>query len=140
MTSTWVQDLLSGRAVVPPAARLLGLELLDHDAEAMTIEVAFTARDDFLNTVGHVQGGILCAMLDATMGAAVVATLGQGEWAPTTDLHAQFHAPARVGRLVGRGRVTRRGGSLAFLAGELTDPDDVVVASAIATAAIRRRA
>jgi hypothetical protein len=28
-------------------------------------------------------------MLDDTLGPALVATLGDGEWAPTTDLHVQ---------------------------------------------------
>ncbi len=78
MTSSWVRDLFEGRATPPPAATLLGFELRAFDPEAMTIEVGFTARAEFLNTMGHVQGGMLCAMLDSTLGSAVVATLGDG--------------------------------------------------------------
>jgi uncharacterized protein (TIGR00369 family) len=81
---------------------------------------------------------MLAAMLDDTMGPALVATLGDGEWAPTTDLHVQFLHPAGPGVLVGRGRVVRRGGSVAFLAGELSDADGRVVATAVATASVRR--
>jgi len=104
----------------------------------MTIEVGFTARPEFTNPVGDVQGGILCAMLDDTMGPALVATFGDGEWAPTTDLHVQFLAPVRPGALIGRGRVVRRGQNVAFLAGELSDSDGRVVATGVATAMIRR--
>ena len=82
---------------------------------------------------------MLCAMLDDTLGPALVATLGDGEWAPTTDLHVQFLAPARPGPLIGRGRVVRRGRNVAFLAGDLTGPDGSVVATGVATATIRRR-
>ncbi len=131
-------DFVEGRSEPPPIATLLGFELRDVDPEAMTIEVGFTARPEFTNPVGDVQGGILCAMLDDTMGPALVATFDDGEWAPTTDLHVQFLAPARPGALIGRGRVVRRGQSVAFLAGELSDPDGRVVATGVATATIRR--
>jgi uncharacterized protein (TIGR00369 family) len=132
-------DVMEGRAEPPPAATLLGWKLVDVDPDARTIEVAFTASEQFLNPAGAVQGGFLAAMLDDTLGPALVATLGAGEWAPTTDLHVQFHAPAQPGELRGRGRVVRRGRDIAFLAGELLDGEGRLVASAIATATIRRR-
>jgi uncharacterized protein (TIGR00369 family) len=77
-------------------------------------------------------------MLDDTLGPALVATLDEGEWAPTIDLQVQFLVPARPGQLRGRGRVVRRGRDIAFLAGELRGEDGVVVATATATAIIRR--
>lgn len=107
------------------------------DPDQGTIEVAFTATEAFLNPVGVVQGGFLAAMLDDTLGPALVATLGPGQFAPTTDLHVQFLRPARPGRLVGRGRIVRRGREVAFLAGELLDGAGDVVATAVATARIQ---
>jgi len=133
-------DVMEGRAEGPPAAALLGWELLAVDPEAGTIEVAFTASEQFLNPFGAVQGGLLAAMLDDTLGPALVATLGPGELAPTTDLHVQFLRPARPGRLVGRGRIVRRGGTVGFMAGELVDESGTVVATATATAQVRRAA
>jgi uncharacterized protein (TIGR00369 family) len=132
-------DVMEGRVPPPPAAVLLGFELVDVDPQAGTIEVAFTATEQFLNPAGTVQGGILAAMLDDTLGPALVATLGEGEWAPTTDLHVQFLAPAQPGRIVGRGRVVRRGAQVAFMAGELHDERGGLLATATATANIRRR-
>jgi uncharacterized protein (TIGR00369 family) len=130
-------DVMEGRAAPPPAATLLGWELVAIDPEAGTIEVAFTASEQFLNPVGAIQGGFLAAMLDDTLGPALVAMLGPGLFAPTTDLHVQFLRPARPGRLTGRGRVVRRGREVAFLAGELLDDSGQVVATAVATAQIR---
>jgi len=104
---------MEGRAAPPPAAVLLGWELVSVDPEAGTIEVAFTATEQFLNLSGMIQGGFLAAMLDATLG------------------------PALPGRLTGRGRVVRRGKDIAFMAGELLDDADQVVAAATATAQIR---
>jgi acyl-coenzyme A thioesterase PaaI-like protein len=88
-------DVMEGRAAPPPAGILLGWELLSVDPDAGTIEVAFTAGDQFLNLVGVIQGGFLAAMLDDTLGPALVATLGPGLFAPTTDMHVQFMRPAR---------------------------------------------
>jgi uncharacterized protein (TIGR00369 family) len=128
---------MEGRAPAPPAAVLLGWELVSVDPDAGTIEVAFAASDQFLNPAGAIQGGFVAAMLDDTLGPALVATLGPGQFAPTTDLHVQFLRPARPGRLTGRGRVVRRGRDVAFLAGELVDDSGQIVAVATATAQIR---
>jgi len=117
---------------------LLGWSLENIDPEAGTIEVSFDATEQFLNPAGDIQGGMLVAMLDDTLGPALVATLEDGEWAPTVDLHAQFLRPARPGKLRGLGHVVRRGRDIAFLAGELRREDGVVVATATATAMIRR--
>jgi uncharacterized protein (TIGR00369 family) len=133
-------DVLAERSPPPPAAVLLGWELVEVDPEAGTIEVAFTASEQFLNPAGNVQGGFLAAMLDDTLGPALVATLGEGEWAPTIDLHVQFLRAARPGRLRGSGRIVRRGRDIAFLAGELRDREDRVVATATASALVRRAA
>ena len=131
-------DMLAGRRPLPPAAELLGWELVDIDPERGTIEMAFEAGERFLNPIGVVQGGFLAAMLDDTLGPALVATLPEGRFAPTLDLHVQFLRPARPGRLVGRGRVVKRGADIAFLAGELVGPDGKEVATATATARIQR--
>jgi uncharacterized protein (TIGR00369 family) len=117
---------------------LLGWELAAVGPEAGTIEVSFTATDQFLNLAGDVQGGLVAAMLDATLGPALASTLGEGEWAPTIDLQVQFLRPAKPGRLQGLGRVLRRGRDIAFLGGELRSAAGDVVATATASAIIRR--
>jgi hypothetical protein len=70
-------DVMEGRAAPPPAATLLGWELVAVDPEAGTIEVAFSASEQFLNPAGVIQGGFLAAMLDDTLGPALVATLAR---------------------------------------------------------------
>ena len=129
-------DAAEGRIPLPAAAATLGWELVSVDPDKGTIEVAFRATEAFLNPAGAIQGGFLAAMLDDTLGR-LVAGLDPGDFAPTTDLHVQFLRPARPGRLLGRGRVVRRGRDIGFLAGELLDADGVVVAVATATVQIR---
>jgi uncharacterized protein (TIGR00369 family) len=130
-------DAVEGRAPLPAAAVTLGWELVSVSPEDGAIEVAFTATEAFVNPAGVIQGGFLAAMLDDTLGPALVAGLKPGDFALTTDLHVQFLRPARPGRLLGRGRVVRRGRDVGFLAGELVDDEGAIVAVATATVQIR---
>jgi uncharacterized protein (TIGR00369 family) len=104
------------------------------------IEVFFTTQDRFTNPVGNVQGGFLAAMLDDTLGPALVATLPADEFAVTLELNVSFLRPAKPGRITGTGRVVHRGGSIAFLAGELRNDRGDVLATATATSRIIRPA
>jgi uncharacterized protein (TIGR00369 family) len=130
---------IEGRLPLPPAAITLGWELLSADPERGEIEVRFHAGQQFSNPMGNIQGGFLAAMLDDTLGPALVATLPDGEFAPTLELKVSFLRPAKPGQLIGRGRVVHRGGTIAFLAGDLYDSDGKVVASATATALVVRQ-
>ena len=129
--------MVDGRLPPPACAKTLGLEFVNIDADHGAIEIKFEARPEFLNPAGHVQGGFLAAMLDDTMGPALVATLDAGEFAPTVNLNVQFHRPAKVGPLRGVGRVVLRGREICQLSGELLQ-NDKIVATATATAIIRK--
>jgi uncharacterized protein (TIGR00369 family) len=62
-------------------------------------------REEFLNPLGVVQGGFVAAMLDDTLGPALVCTLPPGQFAPTVELKVNFIRPAPLGALIGEGRV-----------------------------------
>jgi uncharacterized protein (TIGR00369 family) len=129
-------DAVEGREPLPPAAATLGLELIAADVESGTIEVAFAATEAFTTPLGDILGGFLAAMLYDTVGPALLATLEPGQFISTLDLKASFLRPALPGRLVGRGRIVHRDGDIAFLEASLTNSDEIVVATAAATARI----
>jgi uncharacterized protein (TIGR00369 family) len=131
-------EFLEGRRPAPSAAATLGWTLSWVAPERGEIELCFDAREGFTNPMGNVQGGFLAAMLDDTMGPALVATLADGEFAPTLELKVSFLRPAAPGRIIGTGRVVHRGGSIAFLAGELRNEAGEILATATATAKVIR--
>lgn len=133
-------DAVNGRTPMPSATTTLGWSLVRAEPERGEIEVSFEATGDFLNPAGTVHGGFLTAMLDDTMGPALAATLDPGLYAATIEIKVSFLRPARPGRLTGHGRVVHRGGTIAFLAGELRDDAGRVVAVGSATARILRSA
>lgn len=129
-------DMIEGRRPAPPAARLLGWRLLSLDREKAVITVGFEARPEFCNPLGAIQGGMLVAMLDDTMGpAAMVALDGKG-FAQTLELKTSFLAAARPGPLIGEGSVLKRGREIMFLQGRLRDEAGCLIAEASATARV----
>jgi uncharacterized protein (TIGR00369 family) len=131
--------VMAGELPPPRVAQTLGIAFKRIDADAGTIETTFEARPEFTNPAGHIQGGMLAAMLDDTMGPALAATLGAGQFAPTLNLNVSFERPATVGVITGQGRVLKRGNDVCFLAGELFQ-DGKRIASATATALVRSMA
>ena len=125
------------RLTAPPSSKLLGWHLLDARPDEGWVRIGFEGRAEFCNPAGFIQGGILSAMLDDTMGPALTATLDAGEFAPTLNLNVQFHRPAKVGPLKGIGRVVLRGREVCQLSAELMQ-NDKIVATATATAIIRK--
>jgi len=60
------------KITMPPVAKLLGWQLLDARPADGWLKLGFEGKPEFLNPAGFVQGGILSAMLDDTMGQAVL--------------------------------------------------------------------
>lgn len=126
-------DVVEGRAALPRAAATLGLEFVDADIEAGTIELAFRGTEDFTNPAGNVLGAFQAAMLYETVGAALLATLEPDQFQSTLQFNVNFLRPVRPGRIVGKGCVVHRVGELVFLEASLRDSDEEVIATATAT-------
>ncbi len=129
-------DMIEGRLPAPPAARLLGWRLERGDPEGGSIRVQFEGKSEFLNPVGSIQGGILAAMLDDTLGPAAAAALGGEAFAQTLELKTSFLRPARPGALFGDARVVHRGRDIVFLDGSLSTADGTVAATTTAIARV----
>jgi uncharacterized protein (TIGR00369 family) len=129
-------DGVEGRVPMPPAAMTLGLQFIDADPDEGTIELAFTATEDFTNPAGNVLGAFVAAMLYDTVGPALLATLPADKFQSTRDLKVSFLRPARPGRLIGHGRIIHRDGDTVVLDATLSTADGVLVAVATATAQV----
>jgi len=118
----------------PPSSRWLGYAFVDIDHAGQSMRVDFTATDEMRNPVGNVQGGILTAMMDDTMGSMVF-FLTKGEKAvASVDIHTQFFRPARVGKIRCEARITHLGRTTVFTAADLYDEEGRKLAMAVQTA------
>lgn len=118
----------------PPAAVLLGWRLVDLNIEEKTIKLAFEAKPEFLNPMGNIQGGILAAMLDDTMGPLVAAVTNGETFGTTVDLNVKFIRPVKPGPVSATAQITNMGQRIAFLEGKLFDSSEKLCARGMATA------
>jgi uncharacterized protein (TIGR00369 family) len=118
----------------PPSAKLLGWHLLDARPSEGWLKVGFDGKPEFCNPAGYVQGGILSAMLDDTMGPAALIMTGGQFYTTTISLTVNFLAPAKPGPLIVEAQVTQLGRTIAFMEGKLTAKDGTLLATATTSA------
>lgn len=132
-------DWIRQSYVTNPIATLLGAEPVVCDPAKGRITIAFQARPEFCNLLGNVQGGMLAAMLDLVMSFSVLCTMGgPGYVVPTIDMNTHFLSPAKPGRIVGEGRVMKKGRSIAFMEGRLLDAQGVLLTIATASGTLMK--
>ena len=107
----------------PPSSKLLGWHLLDARPGDGWVRIGFDGKKDFCNPAGFVQGGILSAMLDDTMGPAVFVMTEGRLYTATVTMTVNFLAPAKPGPITGEATVTQLGKTIAFVEGRLTAED-----------------
>ena len=124
MTNSHLQQL-------PPAARLLGREVLRIDEDG-TAHLRFFARPEFANRHGTVQGGLVSAMLDSATMTPLLAQLPDDRVALTVKLETEFLRPAPLTELHAKAWLMTRDEKSATTRGELSDLNGTVVATATA--------
>jgi uncharacterized protein (TIGR00369 family) len=124
---------------MPPAAVLLGREIISVDARSGEVQLRFLADRQFANRHGTIQGGMLAAMLDSATGNAVMANLPHDRTAVTTRLDTTFVKPAVLGPLTATARLVKQDERSALAEAELVDSSGQIVARARAELRVRLR-
>src|SRR3981189_1004330 len=122
----------------PPSSTLLGWHLSDARPREGWVRIGFDGKPAFCNPAGFIQGGILSAMLDDTMGPAVFVMTEGKLYTATITMTVNFLAPAKPGPLIGEANVAQLGKTVAFVEGRLMAKDGTVLATAATSAALRR--
>jgi uncharacterized protein (TIGR00369 family) len=129
----------------PPAWDLLGVGGVTYDQTLNRVVIEWHAEQRHCHSVeGHpkggiVQGGIVTGWLDAAMATA---SLLRGEYriaVASLEIKVAFLLPAHPGLYRTYGKVVRQGRSIGFMDAELRDTNDVLIATASSTAALRSK-
>ena len=124
-----------------PFVELIGLELLRYDAGE--VELAVPVRDELLNHIGVLHGGVVMTLLDVAMAHAVRSAdptdLADGPGLATIEMKTSFLRPG-TGRVRAVGRLLRRTGSIAFCEASAYDGAGELAAHATGTFKLLRRA
>jgi uncharacterized protein (TIGR00369 family) len=105
-----------------------GMEVVE--ASAGEVTVAMEVLDRHLNLQGLVHGGMLAILADTACGLSIRSAMESGRLHVTTDIDIHYLAPARPGRLFGRGKAIRVGRSLAFAEASIEDAEGKLLARA----------
>jgi uncharacterized protein (TIGR00369 family) len=100
------------------------------DARKEACRVTFPVNDMLRNPQGVLQGGVIAAALDISMGHLLKKVAGAGA---TVELNIQYLRPVRDGPVACLGTFTKRGRSLSFMESRLTGRDGELAAVATAT-------
>jgi acyl-coenzyme A thioesterase PaaI-like protein len=120
---------------IAPISRFLDARLESHDPVTGVLRVSFATRPEYKNGAGWVNGGIVSAMLDDTMGPLVIAQTGGAKVPVSTDLHTSFFKGVPIGqRCLVEARIERMGRSVAFASAVALNEQGDVFAKAIHTA------
>ncbi|MDR3510230.1 MAG: PaaI family thioesterase [Caulobacteraceae bacterium] len=121
------------RYPVPACARTLGLDILEARPSHGWVRIGFVGQPAFCNASGCVQGGFLAAMLDDSMGPAVMIATEGALYPVTIDMTVSFLAPARPGPLFGEAEVISLGKTIGFVEARLMDGEGALLAKASAS-------
>ena len=125
-----------------PFWETIGIEL--DDAEVGRVRLRLAMRED-LRTFGDrrvLHGGAIATLIDSAAASATRTLRGEDEppWRglATTYMHVSYLAAVTGGEVTSEARVLRAGRSVAFLAVEVRNDEDELVARGSATMQIRR--
>jgi uncharacterized protein (TIGR00369 family) len=123
-----VLHVLRERLAASPFHTWAGMDVVE--ASPGEVTVAMDVLDRHVNLQGLVHGGMLAILADTACGLSIRSAMEPGRLHITTDLDIHYLAPARPGRLLGRGRAIKVGRSLAFAEASVEDGDGRLLARA----------
>ncbi len=111
-----------------------GFHVTGWDAANKEATAAFTVRREYCHTNGTIaQGGFITAWLDAAMAQAVLHDTDHVLSVASLEIKVSFLERVGPGEGIVHGRVVRRGKRVAFMEGDLFNPDGKLAAQATST-------
>ena len=125
---------LSGQIELAPVTELLGIKPVEVSENFAVLEMQ--AGKEHHNALGTLHGGILCALADAAIGAAIVLSLKKNETFTTMELSTNFLKPVVKAKLKATAHLIHRGRRSAYLECEIHNEEKELVAKIKSTCMI----
>ena len=103
-----------------PFIGLLGIEFTEVGAGVARARIE-ASKDRHLNMRSYLHGGVTFSLIDTCMGAALYPMLDSAEAGVTLEIQIEYISGMQEGLLECIATVTRRGRSVAFLDGKVTN-------------------
>ena len=120
----------SSRCLICGLENSLGLFTRFYETEDGEVVALATGRDEHQGYPGRMHGGIITALLDETIGRAVMVD-DPDTWGVTADINVRFKKPVPLEEeLKIVGRIDKSGGRIFEGSGEIVLPDGSIAATA----------
>jgi acyl-coenzyme A thioesterase PaaI-like protein len=104
-----------------------GVHVRFYEQEDGSLLARFTGADHHQGYPGRMHGGVITAVMDETIGRAIMITHGEAIWGVTGELTLRFRKPVPLGvELTAIGRIVSEKARLFEGTGELYLPDGTV--------------
>ena len=112
-----------------PFQHFVGIEVIQLGGGKSVLQLEL--KDHHFNLYGIPHGGVYATLLDIAMGTAASFPDNSGREVDsvTLNLSVDYIAPPASKTLIARGKVTKRGKSIAYCTAEIFDEDKTLVAS-----------
>ncbi len=108
-----------------------GVHVRFYEQEDGSVLARFTPGERHQGYPGRMHGGVISAILDETMGRAIMVRHGEAVWGVTGELHVRFRQPVPLGlELTAVGCISQENSRLFEGSGQLYLPNGAVAAEA----------
>ena len=130
------EAIRDGRLPEPTLSRVLGIRCVAVSDGEVSAELM--PHEDLENMGGTIHGGVLAALLDTVMGAALHTRLSAGQKFATIDLKVNYLRPLSraSGVMRGTGRIINAGRRIAYVEGEIRDSSAALAVHAVGNFAL----
>ena len=127
-------DALADGSAPFPVNETLGFELEPTDDPKSSVAFTWTVTEEYCNSAGNLQGGIMAAFADAVLGACTTPYFAEDHYPALAEMKISFLRPAPAGtKLRAEGRVLKAGRRIMFAEVEVTDHEGRLVAKVSGT-------
>lgn len=106
-----------------------GIHVRFYEQEDGSLLARFTGSEHHQGYPGRMHGGVITAVMDETMGRAIMINYGEAIWGVTGELNIRFRKPVPLGvELTAVGRIVSEGSRVFEGTGELYLPDGTIAA------------
>jgi len=131
------KDGIAARLANNPVVKFMGIELLEVTVGHATLMQPY--REELLNSMGLVQGGILGTLADVAGGVSLYSVLPDplNVAIPTIEFKLNFLRPAGREDVIARGRVAHQGRQIALCQVDVSTKEETLLATGLFTYMIR---
>ena len=123
----------------PPTFDLFKGAFVEVDVEGQSLTCSFQPGAELVNPAGMVQGGIISAMMDDTMGPLGLLMSAGKAFPSSTDIHTRYYRGVKPGeKLICVAKISKMGRTICYTEATLTNEKGQEVAHCVQTASLQR--